>query len=171
MTHLSPVILRQYLKSWEPGSPGRRPSRWEGPPRWSCRGGFPGPPEDIDLVDEVPVEIREERQILEELSSRYRLRLAHFRATTFPSDGKREPSISVASARSRDGWSTPTTSSPERSCRPFKRPRRFSAPGPGLNKERLRELIIGNSRRSVRRRSPAKGDPELVRGLSSLEGE
>ena len=41
--------------------------------------------EDIDVVDEIPPEIRTEHQLLADLNSRYALRLAHFQSHYLPS--------------------------------------------------------------------------------------
>jgi hypothetical protein len=48
--------------------------------------------EDLDLVDEIPSDIRGEHQLLHDLVARYGLRLAHFQSYDPP-----------------DGWSTRTT--------------------------------------------------------------
>jgi hypothetical protein len=40
---------------------------------------------DIDVVDEVPAELREERRLLAELKKRYRLELTHFQSHFLPS--------------------------------------------------------------------------------------
>jgi hypothetical protein len=40
--------------------------------------------EDVGVVDEVPAEIRDEREILQELSVRYGLRITHFQSRYLP---------------------------------------------------------------------------------------
>jgi hypothetical protein len=41
--------------------------------------------QDIDVVDEVPAEVRKERELLDELAQRYRLHLTHFQSHYLPS--------------------------------------------------------------------------------------
>ena len=40
--------------------------------------------EDIDIVDEIPLEIRSEHELLDHLAKRYGLRLAHFQSHYLP---------------------------------------------------------------------------------------
>ena len=84
MTHLSPVFLRQFLR--ELGTRISRPTTvtMGGAASLVLQGLISRATEDIDLVDEVPVEIREEHQVLAELSSRYGLRVAHFQSHYLP---------------------------------------------------------------------------------------
>jgi len=84
MTHLSPVFLGQFLR--ELGTRITRPTTitMGGAASLVLQGLISRATEDIDLVDEVPVEIREEHQMLEELSSRYGLRIAHFQSHYLP---------------------------------------------------------------------------------------
>ncbi len=84
MTHLSPVFLRQFLR--ELGTRIARPTTitMGGAASLVLQGLISRATEDIDLVDEVPLEIREEHQILAELSSRYGLRIAHFQSHYLP---------------------------------------------------------------------------------------
>jgi len=45
--------------------------------------------QDIDVVDEVPAELRNEHQFLQELSDNYKLQLAHFQSHYLPSGWER----------------------------------------------------------------------------------
>ena len=162
-----PGILRQFLR--ELGTRIARPTTitMGGAASLVLQGRISRATEDIDLVDEVPVEIREERQILEELSSRYGLRVAHFqghylperwqtRTTDLGSFGK----IQVRLVDPHDIIAGKVYSPRSKDLDDF----RLLAPGleqGTAERTRDRGILIA----LVRRRNPAKGDPELVRGL------
>jgi hypothetical protein len=84
MPHLSPITIRQFLR--ELGTAIARPVAITvgGAGSLILRGLLSRATEDVDVVDEVPVEIRDERQILEELSVRYGLHLTHFQNHDLP---------------------------------------------------------------------------------------
>lgn len=90
--HLSPETLKQYLR--ELGGRVARPLTlvMRGSSSLILRGLISRSTEDLDLVDEIPSDIRGEHQLLHDLVSRYGLRLAHFQSHYLP-----------------DGWSTRTT--------------------------------------------------------------
>jgi len=48
------------------------------------RGQLSRSTEDIDLVDEIPAELRSEHKLLDDLSAEYGLRLAHFQSHYLP---------------------------------------------------------------------------------------
>jgi hypothetical protein len=82
--HLSPATVRQFLR--ELGIAITQPVAITigGAASLILRGLLSRATEDVDLVDEVPVEIREERQVLHDLSSRYGLRITHFQSHYLP---------------------------------------------------------------------------------------
>jgi hypothetical protein len=84
MPHLSPITVRQFLR--ELGSAIAAPATitMGGAASLVLRGLLSRATEDVDIVDEVPVEIREERQILQDLSARYGLRITHFQSHYLP---------------------------------------------------------------------------------------
>jgi hypothetical protein len=86
MPHLSPVKIRQYLR--EIGSAIAHPATiiMGGASSLVLRGLLSRATEDVDVVDEVPAEIRDEREILQELSARYGLRMTHFQSHYLPRD-------------------------------------------------------------------------------------
>ncbi len=84
MPHLSPITVRQFLR--ELGSSIASPATITlgGAASLVVRGLLSRATEDLDIVDEVPVEIREERQVLQDLSARYGLRISHFQSHYLP---------------------------------------------------------------------------------------
>jgi hypothetical protein len=84
MPHLSPSILRQFLR--EVGIAIARPAAITigGAASLILRGLLSRATEDVDVVDEVPVEIREQRQLLHALSARYGLHITHFQGHYLP---------------------------------------------------------------------------------------
>ncbi len=86
MPQLSPLTVRQFLR--ELGSAIAHPTTitMGGAASLVLRGLLSRATEDVDLVDEVPAEIRHEREILELLSTRYGLRLTHFQSHYLPRD-------------------------------------------------------------------------------------
>jgi hypothetical protein len=84
MPHLSPSILRQFLR--ELGTAIAKPAAITigGAASLILRGMLSRATEDVGVVDEVPVEIREERQLLQGLSARYGLRITHFQGYYLP---------------------------------------------------------------------------------------
>jgi hypothetical protein len=86
MPHLSPMTIRQFLR--ELGSAIAHPATitMGGAASLVLRGLLSRATEDVDVVDEVPAEIRDEREILEDLSARYGLRMTHFQSHYLPRD-------------------------------------------------------------------------------------
>jgi Nucleotidyltransferase of unknown function (DUF6036) len=86
MPHLSPMTIRQFLR--ELGSVIAHPATitMGGAASLVLRGLLSRATEDVDVVDEVPAEIRDEREILQELSARYGLRMTHFQSHYLPRD-------------------------------------------------------------------------------------
>jgi hypothetical protein len=86
MPHLSPITIRQFLR--ELGSAIAHPARitMGGAASLVLRGLLSRATEDVDVVDEVPAVIRDEREILQELSVRYGLRMTHFQSHYLPRD-------------------------------------------------------------------------------------
>jgi len=84
MPHLSPITVRQFLR--ELGSAIAYPATitMGGAASLVLRGLLSRATEDVDIVDEVPVEIRDERQVLQDLWARYGLRLTHFQSHYLP---------------------------------------------------------------------------------------
>jgi hypothetical protein len=84
MPHLSPITVRQFLR--ELGSAIASPATITlgGAAALVLRGLLSRATEDLDIVDEVPVEIRDERQVLQDLSARYGLRMTHFQSHYLP---------------------------------------------------------------------------------------
>ena len=84
MPDLSPTTIRQFLR--ELGSAIAHPATMimGGAASLVLRGLLSRATEDVDVVDEIPAEIRDERQILEELSARYGLRMTHFQSHYLP---------------------------------------------------------------------------------------
>jgi len=84
MPHLSPITVRQFLR--ELGSAIASPATitMEGAASLVLRGLLSRATEDVDIVDEVPVEIRDERQVLQDLSARYGLRITHIQSHCLP---------------------------------------------------------------------------------------
>ena len=84
MPHLSPMTVRQFLR--ELGSAIAHPATitMGGAASLVLRGFLSRATEDVDIVDEVPVEIRDEREILQDLSARYGLRITHFQSHYLP---------------------------------------------------------------------------------------
>jgi hypothetical protein len=68
--------------------------------------------EDIDVVDEVPVEIREQHALLDGLARRYGLRITHFQSHYLPcrADGRSVPGPWGVLAYWTSIWWIPTTS-------------------------------------------------------------
>jgi hypothetical protein len=84
MPHLSLITIRQFLR--ELGSAIARPATitMGGAASLVLRGLLSRATEDVDVVDEVPVEIRDERQVLQDLSARYGLRMTDFQSHYLP---------------------------------------------------------------------------------------
>jgi hypothetical protein len=84
MTHLSPTTIRQFLR--ELGTAIAHPATitMGGAASLVLRGLLSRATEDVDVVDEVPAEIRDEREILQNLSARYGLRMTHFQSHYLP---------------------------------------------------------------------------------------
>ena len=84
MPHLSPITIHQFLR--ELGSAIARPTTitMGGAASLVLRGLLSRATEDVDIVDEVPAEIRDERQVLEDLSARYGLHITHFQSHDLP---------------------------------------------------------------------------------------
>ncbi len=84
--HLSPTTIRQFLR--ELGSAIAHPViiTMGGAASLVLRGLLSRATEGVDVVDEVPAEIRDEREILQELSVRYGLHLTHFHSHYLPRD-------------------------------------------------------------------------------------
>lgn len=86
MPHLSPMTIRQFLR--ELGSAIAQPATITvgGAASLVLRGLLSRATEDVDVVDELPAEIRDEQEILQELSARYGLRMTHFQSHYLPPD-------------------------------------------------------------------------------------
>jgi hypothetical protein len=84
MPHLSPMTIRQFLR--ELGSAIAHPTTitMGGAASLVLRGLLSRATEDLDIVDEVPAEIRDERYILQDLSARYGLHMTHFQSHYLP---------------------------------------------------------------------------------------
>jgi hypothetical protein len=86
MPQLSPMTIRQFLR--ELGSAIVHPVTitMRGAASLVLRGLLSRATEDVDVVDEVPAEIRNEREILQDLSARYGLSMTHFQSHYLPRD-------------------------------------------------------------------------------------
>ncbi len=84
MPHLSPITVRQFLR--ELGSAIGSPATitMGGAASLVLGGLLSRATEDVDIVDEVPLEIRDERQVLQDLSARYGLRITPFQSHYLP---------------------------------------------------------------------------------------
>ena len=84
MPHLSPTTIRQFLR--ELGSAIAHPATitMGGAASLVLRGLLSRATEDVDVVDEVPAEIRDEQKILQALSARYSLRMNRFQSRYLP---------------------------------------------------------------------------------------
>jgi uncharacterized nucleotidyltransferase DUF6036 len=84
MPHLSPMTIRQFLR--ELGSAIAQPATitMGGAASLVLRGLLSRATEDVDVVDELPAEIRDEHEILKQLSARYGLRMTHFQSHYLP---------------------------------------------------------------------------------------
>jgi len=84
MPHLSPITVRQFLR--ELGSAIAAPATitMGGAASLILRGLLSRATEDVDIVDEVPVAIRDEHQVLQDLSARFGLRITHFQSHYLP---------------------------------------------------------------------------------------
>jgi Nucleotidyltransferase of unknown function (DUF6036) len=80
MPHLSPITVRQFLRELGTAVESSTVITIGGAASLILRDLLSRATEDVDIVDEVPVEIRAERHVLEELSSRYGLHLTHFQS-------------------------------------------------------------------------------------------
>jgi hypothetical protein len=80
------MTIRQFLR--ELGSAIVHPATitMRGAASLVLRGLLSRATEDVDVVDEVPAEIRDEREILQELSVRYGLHMTHFQSHYLPPD-------------------------------------------------------------------------------------
>lgn len=85
METTQPDRILQFLR--ELGTFAKRPTRIHvgGSAALIVAGGLRRHTEDIDVVDEVPGELRTEHALLESLSKRYGLHLAHFQSHYLPS--------------------------------------------------------------------------------------
>ncbi len=85
METLRPETVRQYLR--ELGQHVRRPTplRVGGVVALILPGYVSRGTEDVDVVDEVPAELRSQHALLEELERRYGLHLGHFQSHFLPS--------------------------------------------------------------------------------------
>jgi hypothetical protein len=84
MPHLSPITVRQFLRELGGAIASPATITMGGAASLVLRGLLSRATEDVDIVDEVPVEIRDERQVLQDLSARYGLRLTHFQSHYLP---------------------------------------------------------------------------------------
>ncbi len=86
MPHLSPMTIRQFLR--ELGSAIVHPVTitMGGAASLVLRGLLSRATENVDVVDEDPAEIRDEREILQDLSARYGLSMTHFQSHYLPRD-------------------------------------------------------------------------------------
>jgi Nucleotidyltransferase of unknown function (DUF6036) len=84
MPHLSPTTIRQFLR--ELGSAISQPATFTmgGAASLVLRGLLSRATEDVDVVDELPAEIRDEHEVLRQLSARYGLRMTHFQSHYLP---------------------------------------------------------------------------------------
>jgi hypothetical protein len=84
MPHLSPAPIRQFLR--ELGSAIAHPATitMGGAASLVLRGLLSRATEDVQVVDEVPAEIRDERQFLQGLSACYGLQTTHFQSHYLP---------------------------------------------------------------------------------------
>jgi len=89
MEQTRPETVLQFLR--ELGAHVRRPVRIDvgGSASLMLLGKLSRHTEDIDLVDEVPGELREQHDLLDQLSRRYGLRLAHFQSHYLPTGWER----------------------------------------------------------------------------------
>ena len=85
MESLQPQTIREFLR--ELGERLAQPTRITvgGSIALILSGELQRATEDIDVVDEVPVEIRRDHQLLDELAKRFGLRIAHFQSHYLPS--------------------------------------------------------------------------------------
>jgi hypothetical protein len=86
MPHLSPITIRQFLR--ELGSAIAHPATitMGGAASLVLRGLLSKATEDVDVVDEIPAQIRGEQEILHELSARYGLSMTHLQSRYLPRD-------------------------------------------------------------------------------------
>lgn len=84
MDSTRPETVREFLR--ELGTRADRPSKLEiGESIALILGGYLSrATADIDIVDEVPVELRNQRELLDELARRYNLVLTHFQSHYLP---------------------------------------------------------------------------------------
>jgi hypothetical protein len=89
MEQTRPETVLQFLR--ELGAQVGRPGRIHvgGSASLMLLGKLSRHTEDIDLVDEVPAELREQHDLLDELTRRYGLRLAHFQSHFLPAGWER----------------------------------------------------------------------------------
>jgi hypothetical protein len=85
MERTEPETVKQYLR--ELGTQIHHPVRLRvgGSIALILPGYLSRATQDIDVVDEVPAEIRQERELLDQLAERYRLQLTHFQSHFLPS--------------------------------------------------------------------------------------
>jgi len=85
MNTTEPETFRQFLR--ELGERVPRPARIQigGSGALILAGNLSRRTDDLDVVDEVPAEIRSQHDLLDELASRYGLRLTHFQSHYLPS--------------------------------------------------------------------------------------
>lgn len=88
MERTDPEAVRQYLR--ELGAHARQPAELNigGAVALILPGRLERATQDIDVVDEVPAELREQHGLLDTLSRRYRLNLTHFQSHYLPSGWK-----------------------------------------------------------------------------------
>jgi hypothetical protein len=79
-----PRILQQFLR--ELGDALQRPARMDigGSSALILRGLLSRATDDVDVVDEIPADLRAEHELLDGLVARYGLRLAHFQSHYLP---------------------------------------------------------------------------------------
>ena len=84
MEKTDPETIRQLLR--ELGTLASRPTRIDvgGSGALILLGNLSRSTDDIDIVDEVPPELRAQHDAMEQLASRYGLRLAHFQSHYLP---------------------------------------------------------------------------------------
>lgn len=86
MDKTDPEVVREFLRDLGTRIGARKPIALTigGAIALILTGPLARSTEDIDVVDEVPAEIRKESELLDELRSRYGLRLTHFQSHDLP---------------------------------------------------------------------------------------
>ena len=78
--HLTSITVRQFLRELGTAIASPATITIGGAASLVVRVLLSRATEDVDVVDEIPLEIRAERQVLHDLSARYGLRLTHFQS-------------------------------------------------------------------------------------------